>query len=237
MNSKRAIILAGGKGTRLRPFTVVFPKPLMPIGEYPILEIIIRQLAKSGFLHITLAVNHQAKLIETFFGDGSAWGVKIDYSLEDIPLGTMGPLKLINDLPSDFLVMNGDILTDLNYAHIFEEHKKDDAIFSISSTKRYLHSEYGVLHFGTDSVLTGFQEKPVVPYDVSMGIYMLNKEVLNYIPANTPMGFDQLMLKLINIGERVKVRQFAGNWLDIGREEDYRKAVEDYELIKDKFLP
>jgi NDP-sugar pyrophosphorylase family protein len=114
--TKRAVILAGGKGTRLRPYTVVLPKPMMPIGEYTILEVVIRQLARHGFDRITLAVNHQAELFKAFFGDGSKWHVRIDYSLEDRPLGTMGPLRLIRDLPAHFLVMNGDILTDLNYA-------------------------------------------------------------------------------------------------------------------------
>lgn len=112
MKEKRAVILAGGKGTRLRPYTLVLPKPLMPIGDYPILEVIIRQLVQNGFNRITMAVNHQADLIQTFFGDGSKWDIKIDYSLEDKPLSTMAPLKLIDDLPDDFLVMNGDILTD-----------------------------------------------------------------------------------------------------------------------------
>ena len=117
--SKRAIILAGGKGTRLRPYTVVLPKPLMPIGEHPILEVVIRQLISYGFDHITLAVNHQAELIKAFFGDGSKWNIKIDYSLEDQPLGTMGPLKLIKDLPENFLVMNGDILTELKFSEFY----------------------------------------------------------------------------------------------------------------------
>src|SRR5207247_1061272 len=120
--SKRAVILAGGKGTRLRPYTVVLPKPLMPIGDYPILEVVVRQLAGSGFDRITMAVNHQAELIKAFFGDGSKWGISIDYSLEDKPLGTMGPLRLIDDLPNDFLVMNGDILTDLDFAAFFGRH-------------------------------------------------------------------------------------------------------------------
>jgi NDP-sugar pyrophosphorylase family protein len=134
--SKRAIILAGGKGTRLRPYTVVLPKPLMPIGEYPILEVVIRQLINYGFDHITLAVNHQAELIKAFFGDGSKWNIKIDYSLEDQPLGTMGPLKLIKDLPKNFLVMNGDILTDLNFSEFYDNHSNNKELFTISSYTR-----------------------------------------------------------------------------------------------------
>jgi len=120
--SKRAVILAGGKGTRLRPYTVVLPKPLMPIGDFPILEVIVKQLAHFGFERITMAVNHQAELISAFFGDGSKWGVKIDYSLEDKPLGTMGALKLISDLPENFLVMNGDILTDIKFSEFYNNH-------------------------------------------------------------------------------------------------------------------
>ena len=120
--SKRAIILAGGKGTRLKPYTVVLPKPLMPIGEYPILEVVIRQLIQHKFDHVTLAVNHQAELIKAFFGDGTKWNIKIDYSMETTPLSTMGPLKLIKDLPDNFLVMNGDILSDLNYSSFLDFH-------------------------------------------------------------------------------------------------------------------
>ena len=121
--TKRAIILAGGKGSRLRPYTLVLPKPLMPIGEYPILEVVVRQLVNNGFSHISMAVNHQASLIKAFFGDGSKWSIKIDYYEEDQPLGTMGPIKHIKDLPDNFLIMNGDILTDLNYSEFYKEHQ------------------------------------------------------------------------------------------------------------------
>ncbi len=158
--SKRAVILSGGKGTRLRPYTVVLPKPLMPLGEYSILEIVIRQLVKYGFTHITLAVNHQAELIKAFFGDGTKWNVKIDYSLEDKPLSTMGPLKLIQDLPDNFLVMNGDILTDLNFSSFYEDHVKQKSIFTISSYERTHIMEYGVLEINDEKELTGFSEKP-----------------------------------------------------------------------------
>lgn len=233
---KKAVILAGGKGTRLKPYTLVLPKPLMPLGEYPILEVIIKQLANHDFKEITLAVNHQANLIKAFFGDGSQWGVNIDYSLEETPLGTMGPLKLLSDLPQDFLVMNGDILTNLNYSHFYQNHIENSSLFSISSTKRFLHSDYGVLH-ETGRVLTGFEEKPVFACKVSMGIYMLNKKVLDFIPDGRPFGFDHLMSALLAKQQKVRVNEFEGHWLDIGREEDYRKAVEEFEFIKNTFLP
>ena len=132
MSNKRAIILAGGRGTRLKPYTTVLPKPLMPIGDYPILEVIVRQLTQSGFKRITMAVNHQAELIKAYFGNGTKWDIDIDYSIEDIPMGTMGPLKLIRDLPDNFLVMNGDILTDLDFNKFYEEHILDNSLFSIS---------------------------------------------------------------------------------------------------------
>lgn len=233
--NKHAVILAGGKGSRLRPYTVVLPKPLMPIGEYPILEVIIRQLVKQGFTHITLAVNHQAELIAAFFGDGSKWGISINYSLEDQPLGTMGPLKLIKDLPENFLVMNGDILTDLVYKDFFDTHVKNEALFSISSHLREEMIDYGVLQT-KDNLLTGFKEKPRNSYEVSMGIYMLNKKVLDYIPENIAFGFDQLMLSLLEKQKNVFVNTYTGLWLDIGRPDDYIEAIECFDQLKDKIL-
>jgi NDP-sugar pyrophosphorylase family protein len=230
--SRRAVILAGGKGTRLRPYTVVLPKPLMPLGEYPILEVIVRQLARSGFAHLTLAVNHQAELIKAFFGDGAKWGVKIDYSLEDRPLGTMGPLRLIGDLPERFLVMNGDILTDLDYRVFFDAHGAHGELFSIASFVREELVDYGVLQPDAAGVLRGFTEKPRVSYEVSMGIYMLSKRVLEHIPADAPFGFDHLMLKLIAAGSPARLRRHAGYWLDIGRPADYAQAIDDFDRLR-----
>ena len=195
--TRRAVILAGGRGTRLRPYTVVLPKPLMPIGEYPILEVVIRQLVSHRFDHITIAVNHQAELIRAFFGDGSKWHVLIDYSLEDHPLGTMGPLRLIKDLPAHFLVMNGDILTDLNYSDFYDDHIFKDSLFTISSHHREQHIDYGVLQTNDDGKLQGFYEKPMTSYEVSMGIYMLSRNILSYIPEGELYGFNDLMLDLL----------------------------------------
>jgi NDP-sugar pyrophosphorylase family protein len=234
--NKRAVILAGGKGTRLRPYTVVLPKPLMPIGEYPILELVIRQLVNHGFNHITIAVNHQAELIKAFFRDGSKWNVKIDYSLEDSPLGTMAPLRLIKDLPSNFLVMNGDILTDLDYSKFYLKHVENKYLFSISSHKRENKIDYGVLETNENGVLTGFIEKPTPSYEVSMGIYLINKESLSFIPENQPFGFDDLMHKLLNNKKTVMVNSFTGYWLDIGRPDDYMQAIEEFSLMKSKFI-
>ena len=234
--SKRAIILAGGKGTRLRPYTIALPKPLMPVGDYPILEVVIRQLSDSGFDHITITVNHQAELIKTFFGDGSKWNVKIDYSIEDIPLGTMGPLKLIKNLPKNFLVMNGDILTDLDYSSLYEKHQLENSLFTISSYLRSHKVDYGVLKKDNRNILTGFNEKPEKHYEVSMGIYMINKKVVKYIPEGKEFGFDDLMLRMINKNEPVKIHSYNGYWLDIGRPDDYIQAIEEFANMKSKFL-
>lgn len=234
--SRRAVILAGGKGTRLRPYTVVLPKPLMPIGEYPILEVIIRQLIAAGFDHITLAVNHQAEIIKAFFQDGERWGIRIDYSLEDQPLGTMGPLKLIHDLPGNFLVMNGDVLTDLDFAAFHDQHVEQRNVFTISSKRRQHRIDYGVLDTNEHGVLTGFREKPEVEYEVSMGVYMVSAAAMSFIPADHPYGFDNLMLDLLAAGEPAHVQSFDGYWLDIGRPDDYMKAIDEFETMKSKFI-
>jgi len=233
MFNKRAVILAGGKGTRLKPYTAVFPKPLVPVGDVPILEVIIRQLAANGFTHITIALNHLAEIIKAFFGDGSKWGVQIDYSLEDKPLSTMGPLKLITDLPEHFLVMNGDVLTDLNYAALYDEHVAQGNLFTISAYDRQQKVDFGVLDIGTDKKLTGFTEKPVHEYSVSMGVYILSRKVLDVIPDDTPYGFDELMLELIKRKTPAAVKVFDGYWLDIGRPEDYETACEE----ASRFIP
>lgn len=234
--SKRAVILSGGRGTRLRPYTVVLPKPLVPVGDHPIVEIVIRQLARDGFDRITMAVNHQADLIQAFFGDGKKWGIEIDYSVEDKPLSTMGPLKLIEDLPDDFLVMNGDILTDFNYGKFYDYHMMHDSIFTVAGIRRKHKNEYGVLDIGRSDELVGFREKPVVEYDISMGIYMANRKVLEHIPGDKAYGFDTLMRNLIEMKKPVSVCRHDGYWLDIGNPEDYNSAVEKFENDKNIFL-
>jgi NDP-sugar pyrophosphorylase family protein len=232
----RAVVLAGGEGARLKPYTYVLPKPLMPVGEYPVMEIIVRQLAYYGYKHITITVGYHAEIIQSFFGNGEKWNIKIDYSLEDKPLSTMGPLKLIKDLPDNFLVMNGDVLTDLNYNDLYAYHMSNRNIFTISAYQRVLKSEYGVLEINTENQLIGFQEKPVVTYDVSMGIYVVNNKILEYIPEGKIFGFDHLMRDLIKLHIPVSVKKYNGYWLDIGRPEDYTQAVEEFAALKEKFL-
>ena len=236
MNKKHAIILAGGKGTRLKPYTVVLPKPLMPIGEYPILEVIVRQLVAFGFDRITMAVNHQAEIIKAFFGNGAKWGIAIDYSMEDAPLGTMGPLKLISNLPENFLVMNGDILTDLNFSEFYEQHVIDNCLFSISAHLREQLIDYGVLETDASDRLIGFHEKPKNQYLVSMGIYMASREILPFIADGSAYGFDSLMLDLLKAKGQVNVKKYDGYWLDIGRPDDYMQAIDQFESMKGIFI-
>lgn len=221
----RAIILAGGKGTRLRPYTTLIPKPLVPLGgKYSILEIIIMQLREAGFLHITLAVNHLSHLIMTYFGDGSRLGVQIDYSFEDSELSTIGPLTLIKNLPESFLVMNGDILCDLDYRAFFDAHIANSSQISVSAFRRKVKIDFGVLNYDEKGRLESFVEKPEYNFDVSMGIYCINRSVIDELGAGIKYGFDNLMIDSLASGRAVDIRSFSGYWLDIGRPDDYEYA-------------
>lgn len=235
--SKRAVILAGGTGTRLQPYTVVLPKPLMPVGEYPILEVIIRQLARHGFTHVTLAVNHQASILKAFFGDGNKWGIYIDYSLEKKPISTIAPLSLIPDLPENFLLMNGDVLTDFDLSGFFAHHVARGRLFTIAAARRLQLIDYGVLQIDASYRLTGFSEKPEMKYLVSMGVYAVNRRILQFVPSDSKYGFDDLMKDLLGKNEPVAVEPYEGYWLDIGRPDDYMRAIEEFERRREQFLP
>lgn len=226
----RAVILAGGKGTRLRPYTTLIPKPLVPLGgRYSILEVVLLQLREAGFSHVTLAVNHLSHLIMSYFGDGQRLGLKIDYSLEDEPLSTIGPLTLIPDLPENFLVMNGDILCDLDYRKFFLDHCASGADVSVSVYKRDVKIDFGVLKYDANLRLQEFIEKPVYSFDVSMGIYCLKRSAVEALPKGKPYGFDNLMLDGIANKAPIRVAPFGGYWLDIGRPDDYEYADANFE--------
>jgi NDP-sugar pyrophosphorylase family protein len=209
----------------------------MPIGEYPILEVIIRQLANAGFDQITLAVNHQAEIVKAFFQDGGKWGVRIDYSLELQPLSTIAPLKLIPDLPDHFLLMNGDVLTDLDFDAFLTRHACRERLFTISAAQRQNVIDYGVLTVGEEGRLAGFLEKPSHEYLVSMGVYAINRRILDRVPAGRKYGFDDLMNDMLASGIPVHVEPFSGEWLDIGRPDDYLQAIETFEQKRNLFLP
>jgi NDP-sugar pyrophosphorylase family protein len=232
---KHAVILAGGRGTRLRPYTLTLPKPLVPLVDTPIVEIVIRKLANAGYQSATLAINHMGDLIRAYFGTGDRWGLDLRYSLEDEPLGTIAPLRLIGDLPDNFLVINADVLSDLDLSRFLDDHIDSGAIFTIGATSRDQILDYGVLGVESER-LVSFREKPKLAQLVSMGIYAVNRRVLDYIPPNGPFGFDQLMLQLIETGDSVRVKRHDGYWLDIGRPDDYERATIEFEKDRKRFL-
>jgi len=232
----RAVILAGGKGTRLRPYTVSLPKPLVPVGNRSILDIVLVQLRRAGVTRVTMAVNHLAHLIMAYFGDGKRWGLQIDYSLEDKPLSTIAPLKLIKDLPENFFVMNGDVLTDLDAAGLYRYHVDHDADITVATFERDSKIDFGVLETDENDRIVGFAEKPVYHFSVSMGLYVLNRRLLEIVPADAPFGFDNLMLACVEHGRKALSYPHRGFWLDIGRPDDYEQANENAEELIGRLL-
>lgn len=227
----KAVILAGGKGTRLKPYTTVIPKPLVPVGERAIIDILISRLVKCGVDEVTICLNHFAEIIMAYLGDGSKYGIKITYSLEDEPLGTVAPISLIPDLPENFLVMNGDLLTDLDFNELYSQHLANNALLTVSTYHRTTKIDFGVLELDPiNNKVTGFHEKPEYSFNVSMGVYAMNRKVLDYVPHNKPFGYDNLMLLLLEKQIPINVFPYSGYWLDIGRPDDYEKANED--LVK-----
>jgi len=231
----QAIILAGGKGARLRPFTNVIPKPLVPVGDLPILEIVLRQLIACGVTRVTLAVNHLARLIEAFFGKGRQFGLEIEYSLEDIPLGTAGPLRGVKALDQDFLVLNGDLLTTIDYGDLFRMHLSQHSAATIGAFRKEVKIDLGVIRTEEDRFVD-YIEKPTYTFTVSMGVYAMNRRVLDYIPADTKFDMPDLILALHRAGERIVCYSGSYEWLDIGRPEDYKRAIELFETNRQAYL-
>ncbi|MFI6604429.1 sugar phosphate nucleotidyltransferase [Nonomuraea sp. NPDC050536] len=232
------VILAGGKGVRLRPYTSALPKPLVPIGEeYAILDIILQQLTSQGFTRATLAVGHLSPLIRAFVGDGSRWGLDVDYTEEVTPLSTIGPLFAIRDqLPERFLVMNGDVLTTLNYADLLARHAESDAPLTVATAPRVVKIDFGVLEANGGRIV-GFREKPLLSYQVSMGVYALSRKTIAPYPDGMPFGFDELVLDLLAQDTPPGVYEFDGYWLDIGRPDDYDEANARFDEIRPLLLP
>jgi NDP-sugar pyrophosphorylase family protein len=231
-----AVILAGGKGTRLRPYTTVLPKPLMPIGDMPVLEVVLRQLRRSGFDRVTLAVSYLAELIEAYCGDGSRLGLDLRYSRETRELSTAGPLKLVKDLDGTFLTMNGDILTTLDYAALFAHHRREGAAATIAVHRRTVKIDYGVIEADAAGVLERYVEKPEYRYRVSMGINVFEPRVLDHIGVDEKLTIPDLMLRLKAAGQKVATFESECLWLDIGRPEDHEKAVELFDSMRSTFL-
>jgi NDP-sugar pyrophosphorylase family protein len=208
----------------------------MPInGELPILEIVLRQLNREGFSRVTLAVGHLSEIIRAFFGDGHKWGLSIDYSREDKPLSTIGPLTLIEDLPEDFLVMNGDILTDISYSTLMEYHGSIGADVTVAVSSRNVKIDYGVLEYSGQRI-TGFREKPEYHFDVSMGVYVINRRVVRRLTRGVQYGFDDLMTEGIAKGMNIFAYPYDGYWLDIGRPDDFDRANQEFAGMRARLL-
>jgi NDP-sugar pyrophosphorylase family protein len=228
----KVVILAGGRGRRLEPYTSVLPKPLMPIGNRAILEILVEQLSDAGLRDVTLCVGYLSHLIRAVFENGRDPRVRLSYVKESEPLGTAGPLLLVDGLTSTFLVMNGDLLTTFDYGAFLDHHHASGNVLSIATHRRELASDYGVLRFGANGDplrVSAYDEKPVVAFDVSMGIYAIEPAALGYIPRDAASDFPDLVQRLLDDEQRVGAFPFDGLWLDIGRHEDYEQAVKLWE--------
>jgi NDP-mannose synthase len=236
----KAIILAGGKGTRLRPFTTIFPKPLMPLGDaepMPIMEVVVRQLARFGFRDVTVITGYLKEYIEAFFGDGRRFGARIDYRREVTPLGTAGGLCMIERPKEPVLVLNGDILTTLNFAEMYKFHQQGGAAATIASYPREVRIDFGVLEFaGEPHILTGYREKPEFSFQVSMGLYVLSPRAWDFLKAGQPLQMPELLETMRGAGEPIHCFKQPCYWLDIGRHDDYATANEIFESRRAQFL-
>lgn len=235
----QALILAGGRGTRLEPYTTVVPKPLMPVGDMPILEIILRQLKRAGVDEVLMAVGYLGQLLQAFFGNGERLGLRIGYSMEDRPRGTAGPIALLADrLGDDFILMNGDLLTTLDYAATVAAHREAAADATIAIHTRQVHVDFGVVEPSPDGRLLRYTEKPTLSYDVSMGINVLRTAaVLPYVTRVDRLDVPELMVQMAADGLVVRCHRSSCFWLDIGRIDDQRAANEIFEQRRSEFLP
>jgi NDP-sugar pyrophosphorylase family protein len=233
----KAVILAGGKGTRLAPYTKILPKPLMPIGDMPILEVLLRQMKAFGIEEVIITVGHLSELLKAFFQDGSQWGLHLRYSYEEKPLGTAGPLSLVDGLDDTFLVANGDVLTNLRLCELVEFHQQNKAIATIASHCRQVKIDFGVIEWDKKPQIGNYIEKPSIDYMVSMGIYVFEPAVLTFIPKGRYLDFPDLIKILIGAGEKVVGYPFEGYWQDLGRPDDYENATADFEKMRSQFIP
>lgn len=233
-----AIILAGGRGTRLAPYTASFPKPLVPVGSFPVVEITVRQLASAGFTRLVFATGHLSELLMAYFHRHHllSKGVEFQWVRETEPLGTAAPLRMVDDFPENALVLNGDLFTTMDFRHFFSEHLKSGAVLTVAAHTRTVSLNLGVLSLEGDRV-TGYTEKPSYTFDVSMGIYGLSRKVLEYIPGQGRMDFPELVTGLVDGGEKVTYLNPRCRWLDIGNPDDYAAAQAEFEANPSLYLP
>jgi NDP-sugar pyrophosphorylase family protein len=223
-----AVIQAGGKGVRLQPYTTLLPKPLMPVGDLPVIEVIIKWLRRWGVTKTYITLGHLGGLIRALCGDGKQWDTKIIYRQEPEPLGTLGSLSLLrNDLKKTFINVNGDLITDLNLRALRAFHSKHDGLITVAVTERVVKSELGVFET-EDNLMIDFREKPTTKYLASCGVYCMEPEILDFIPNGVPFGFDDLMNNMLDRKLPVWLFRHEGLWLDIGREEDYRSVQNSF---------
>lgn len=237
MTDIKAIILAGGRGTRLEPFTINFPKPLVPIGDVPVLELLLRQLAKAGIQDVTLALGHLAELVKAYFAQHQSIRrlVDLDFVVEEEPTGTAGSLALVPDLTRTFMVLNGDVLTDLDYRRLLRFHRESDAMLTIATHARPVKLSLGVVEIGPDDTVVDYLEKPEYMHQVSMGIYVYEPSVLQYLAPGKYMDFPSLVLKLIDAGEKVAAYRSTDLWLDVGNASDYARAQQLFAERREEF--
>ena len=226
LNELKTVVLAGGRGTRLAPYTSVLPKPLMPVGEQSILEVVVGQLGNAGIVDVHFCVGYLAHLVQAVFDNRENGHVKITYVREQEALGTAAPLRLVDGLDSTFMVMNGDVLTNLDYRELVKYHRQQGNVLTIATHKRSIKIDYGMMHLDVTSRVRGFEEKPEIVSPVSMGIYVMEPEVLEYVPEGRYFDFPDLVQALLGDGRRVGAYLYGGLWFDIGRQEDYEKAID-----------
>jgi len=225
----KAVIQAGGRGTRLRPYTLVLPKPLMPVGDLPVIEMLVKWLRRNGIEKTYITIGYLGHLIRALCGDGKQWDMEIVYSEESEPLGTIGPLLLVREeLDETFLVLNGDLITDLDIRAFTKFHRQHGEIVTVGVTEKKIEVDLGVIE-GEGDTITGFREKPTMDFHVSMGMYCMEPAVFDLIPAGVPFGFDNLMHLMLERGLPIHMYKHKGFWMDIGRKEDYVRAQEMFE--------
>jgi NDP-mannose synthase len=233
----KAVILAGGRGSRLAPYTTVMPKPLLPVGDRAILEIVLRQLKTAGIEDVVIAVGHLAHLVQAVLGDGSSYGLRVKYHLEDEPLGTAGALARLEGLDDTFLMMNGDVLTDLDYRRLLTAHREAGNAMTIATHERDVAIDYGVLHTDTEDGVVAYEEKPRLHYRVSMGVYALEPAAIAHVPDGRAFDVPDLVQALLTAGDPVGSLPHDGYWLDIGRHDDYERAQREADDVLPRLLP
>ncbi len=232
-----AVILAGGLGTRLRPFSITIPKPLLPLGDRPIVDILLTQLSLHGYSSVSICLGYMAPLFQAMIGDGSKWKMKIDYVLEEQPLGTAGALRLIKNLPEHFLVVNGDTLTSLNFGLLYCSHVKSEAVATVFSARINEYVDYGVVEFDSYGTLKSYTEKPTNVYHVSTGVYALSRNIMEHDNGIGRLDMPDLFRRAMEAGQKIYChREDSVYWRDIGRFDHFEAASKDFQEKPELFF-